>query len=113
MNCEDSPYRRHLRKTISVITEAKKSANLIARVGEEFPLLCPNCGGDIRVISFITEPGPVRKVLMHLGEPLEPPPLSPARGPATDWGELILVHDDVEIVQIAPDELLVINIHSL
>ena len=50
---------------------------------------------------------------MHLGEPLEPPPLSPARGPATDWGELILVHDDVEIVQIAPDELLVINIHSL
>ena len=86
MNCEDSPYRRHLRKTISVITEAKKSANLIARVGEEFPLLCPNCGGDIRVISFITDPGHVRKILMHLGEPLEPPPLSPARGPPTDWG---------------------------
>jgi hypothetical protein len=29
----------------------------MARIGEEFPLLCPACGGDIRLISFITEPG--------------------------------------------------------
>jgi len=28
----------------------------MARVGEEFPLECPACGGDIRLISFITEP---------------------------------------------------------
>jgi hypothetical protein len=26
----------------------------MARVGEEFPLQCPACGGDIRLISFIT-----------------------------------------------------------
>ena len=32
---------------------------------------------------------------MHLGEPLEPPPLSPARGPPTDWGEIVQVHDDI------------------
>jgi hypothetical protein len=38
-------------------------AKLMARVGEEFPLLCPACGGDIRLISFITEPGPIRKIL--------------------------------------------------
>ena len=31
-------------------------AKLMARVGEEFPLECPACGGDIRLISFITEP---------------------------------------------------------
>ena len=49
-------------------------AKLLARVGEEFPLQCPVCGGDIRLISFITEPGPIRKILTHLGEPLEPPP---------------------------------------
>ena len=54
-------------------------AKLMARVGEEFPLQCPACGGDIRLISFITEPGPIRKILTHLGEPLEPPPISPAR----------------------------------
>ncbi|MBM4058242.1 MAG: hypothetical protein FJ275_08405 [Planctomycetes bacterium] len=62
-------------------------AKLLARVGEEFPLECPNCGADIRLIAFITEPGPIRKILAHLGEPLEPPPVSPARGPPTDWGE--------------------------
>jgi hypothetical protein len=24
----------------------------MARVGEEFPLECPGCGGDIRLIAF-------------------------------------------------------------
>ena len=47
-------------------------AKLMARVGEEFPLQCPACGGDIRLIAFITEPGPIRKILTHLGEPFEP-----------------------------------------
>ena len=41
-------------------------ARLMARVGEEFPLQCPGCGGDIRLITFITEPGPIRKILPHL-----------------------------------------------
>ena len=27
-------------------------AELMARVGEEFPLGCPNCGGDIRLFAF-------------------------------------------------------------
>ncbi|MEI6367214.1 MAG: hypothetical protein WCP23_08990 [Planctomycetota bacterium] len=80
---------------------------------EKFPLQCPNCGGDIRLISFITDPEPVRKILTHLGEPLEPPPLSPARGPPTDWGELVQVHDDHDVIQASPDELSAIDIHRL
>jgi hypothetical protein len=88
-------------------------AKLMARVGEEFPLECPACGGDIRLIAFITEPGPIRKILTHLGEPLEPPPVSPARGPPTDWGELVQVHDDRHIFQGPIDELPAIDIHSL
>ena len=91
----------------------KAWAKLLARVGEEFPLECPACGGDIRLIAFITEPGPIRKILTHLGEPLAPPPVSPARGPPTDWGELVQVHDGREAVQVLPDELPVIDIHSL
>jgi hypothetical protein len=87
-------------------------AKLMARVGEEFPLECPACGGDIRLIAFITEPEPVRKILTHLGEPLEPPPISPARGPPTDWAEFVQVRDDREAVQVSPDELPVIDIHS-
>jgi len=88
-------------------------AKLMARMGDEFPLECTNCGGDIRLIAFITEPGPIRKILTHLGEPLEPPPVSPARGPPTDWGELIQAYDDRDVFQASPDELPVIDIHSL
>ncbi|MEI6506529.1 MAG: hypothetical protein WCO90_11715, partial [Planctomycetota bacterium] len=74
-------------------------------MGEEFPLQCPSCGGDIRLIAFITEPGPIRKILTHLSEPLEPPPVSPARGPPTDWGELVQIHDNRDVFQPSPDEL--------
>jgi hypothetical protein len=87
-------------------------AKLMARVGEEFPLECPACGGDIRLIAFITEPGPIRKILTHLGEPLEPPLVSTARGPPTDWGELVQVHDERDIFQASPQELPAIDIHS-
>ena len=90
-----------------------RGRNSWAGVGEEFPLECPGCGGDIRLIAFITEPGPIRKILTHLGEPLEPPPVSPARGPPIDWGKLVQIHDDREAVQVSPDELPVIDIHSL
>ena len=88
-------------------------AKLMARAGEEFPLECPACGGDIRLIAFITEPWAIRKILTHLGEPLEPPPVSPARGPPIDWGELVQAHDDRDVFQAAPDELPVIDIHSV
>jgi hypothetical protein len=87
-------------------------AKLMARVGEEFPLECPACGGDIRLIAFITEPGPIRKILTHLGEPLQPPPVAPARGPPTDWGELVQVHDDRDVLQSSSDEMPAIDIHS-
>ena len=85
----------------------------MARVGEEFPLECPACGADTRLIAFITEPGPIRKILTHLGEPLEPPPIAAARGPPTDWGELMQIHDDRETVQMSPDELPAIDTHKL
>ena len=45
-------------------------------------------------------------VLTHLGEPLEPPPVSPARGPPTDWGELVQVHNECDMTPA-------IDIHSL
>ncbi|MDA0968963.1 MAG: hypothetical protein O3A60_00855 [Planctomycetota bacterium] len=61
----------------------------------------------------VREPGPIRKILTHLGEPLEPPPVSPARGPPTDWGELVQVHDDRDIFQGRIDELAVLDIRSV
>jgi len=87
-------------------------AKFLARLGEHFPLECPACGADIRLIAFITEPAPIRTILTHLGEPPEPPPLAPARGPPADWRELVQVHDDRDVVEAAPDELPVIDIHA-
>ena len=88
-------------------------AKLLARIGEQFPLQCPACGGDIRLIAFITDPAPIRKILEAIGEPLEPPPLSPARGPPIHWLDLVQAHDDGDVVQTTPDEFPLIDIHAL
>jgi hypothetical protein len=56
-------------------------AVLIARIYEVFPLLCPMCGGQMRLIAFITEGTQIRKILDHIGVDSELPHISPARGP--------------------------------
>ena len=44
----------------------RRWANLIRRVYEVDPLICSRCGGQLRVISFITQPGVIRKIVEHL-----------------------------------------------
>jgi len=56
-------------------------ARLLARIYEVFPLLCPLCGADMRIIAFITDASTTRAILVHLGEPPAPPRIAPARGP--------------------------------
>ena len=46
-----------------------------------FPLRCPRCGADLRIIAFITAAAVVRDILRGLGEPITPPTVAPARGP--------------------------------
>lgn len=48
---------------------------------EVFPLLCLHCGGQMRIIAFITDGGEVKKILDHLGVDSRPPRITPARGP--------------------------------
>jgi hypothetical protein len=65
---------------------------LIARIDEVFPLLCPLCGGQMRIIAFITCNVEIRQILDHIGVDCEPPRLSPTRGPPlweadAQWGE--------------------------
>jgi len=64
-------------------------AMLLARIYEVWPLACPRCGSPLRVISFITDPAVIEKILRHLDEPIKPPPISPARGPPQDEFYLI------------------------
>jgi hypothetical protein len=73
---------------------------LIARIYEVFPLLCPMCGGQMRIIAFITEGAQTGKILDHIGVDSEPPRVAPARGPPL-WDEGDAKLDDG--VQIEPD----------
>ena len=56
-------------------------ALLLARIHEVLPLPCPKCGGEMKIIAFITEGKVILDILGHLGEPTSPPRLMPARGP--------------------------------
>ena len=55
---------------------------MIARIYEVFPLACPICGGQMRLIAFITEGAEVRKILNHIGVDSQAPRISPARATA-------------------------------
>jgi hypothetical protein len=48
-------------------------AVLIARIYEAFPLLCPMCGGQMRIIAFITHSAEIRHILNHIGVESAPP----------------------------------------
>lgn len=63
-------------------------AQLLARIYDVLPLLCSACGGEMKVLAFLTDPSVVRAILLHLDLPHKPPPISPARGPPQ--GELLL-----------------------
>ena len=76
-------------------------AVLIARIYEVFPLLCPKCGGQMRLIAFITEGAQIRRILDHIGMDSEPPQISPARGPPL-WDDCSDAQTD-EGVHIEPD----------
>lgn len=42
-------------------------AKLIRKVWKEDPLLCSKCGGRMRIVSFITDPIVIGKILRHIG----------------------------------------------
>lgn len=44
----------------------RRCAELIRLIYEVDPLVCPKCGGTMRVISLILEPKVIDKSLMHL-----------------------------------------------
>jgi hypothetical protein len=84
-------------------------ATLLARIydrrkslwDEVFPLLCPRCGGAMRIIAFITAAPTVRDILGHLGEPTTPPRIAPARGPPL-WEAVDPEHDPAADLLLQP-----------
>ncbi len=71
-------------------------AMLLARIYECLPLSCPSCGKPMRLIAFIMEPPVVEEILMHIGEPTEPPAVLPARAPPQveiDFDQVVEVYE--------------------
>ena len=62
------------------------------RIYAVFPLLCRKCGAEMRIIAFVTDAATVRDILAHLGEPIAPPQIAPARGPPL-WEAVDAEHD--------------------
>jgi len=58
-NRDRSPDARALRRSW---------AQLIKRVYEVDPLVCPSCGGEMRIIAFIVDHGVVDQILRHLAK---------------------------------------------
>ncbi|MGV7235233.1 MAG: hypothetical protein ACQ9ET_03150 [Nitrosomonadaceae bacterium] len=71
-------------------------AMLIARVYEVFPLICPQCGDELKIVAFLTESDSIQRILIHIDEPTTPPRIAPARAPP-DWL-------DADFDQTAPNE---------
>ena len=71
-----SPSKPRVKKT-----KYYRWAELIQRVFLTDVLLCPECEGQRRIISFIIDPIVIREVLIHLGLPTEAPPRAGPRAP--------------------------------
>jgi hypothetical protein len=60
----------------------------------------------MRIVAFITEATPGERILTHIGESAEPPPIAPARGPpAPDDGLVDAVPDRDALAQPEPAHL--------
>ena len=69
------------------------------------------CGGQMRLIAFITEGAQIKKILVHIGVDSQAPRLSPARGPPlwdecdAQMGQGVEVEPDWDLAaQPAPDD---------
>jgi hypothetical protein len=64
----------------------------------------PHCGGRMKLLALITDPDSIAAYLACLGEPTQPPPLSPARAPPY-WKTTVLRrkwrHHDTSVDEVA------------
>jgi hypothetical protein len=71
-------------------------AELLKRCFAIDVLHCASCGGRMKLVALLTDLQQVRRFLRGIGEPTEPPPREPARGPPF-WKSRVLrraAHDD-------------------
>jgi hypothetical protein len=57
---------------------------LISRIYEVDPLTCFNCGKKIKIMTFVTHPEHIRRVLMGIGWPVTIPEFDPPQEAHSD-----------------------------
>jgi hypothetical protein len=76
------PSRADRDKTPDARALRRSWAQLIKRIYEVDPLVCPSCGGEMRIIAFIIDHDVVDAILRHLAKaearsPRGPPGAAP------------------------------------
>ena len=64
---------------VSASAAKRAWARLTKQVYEVDPLVCPRCGGAMRILAFIEHPEVIEKILAHLGlwpAPAHSPPVA-------------------------------------
>ena len=76
-----------------------------------FPLSYLNCGGQMRIIAFITFSADIRRILEHIGVEPQAPRITPARGPslwdafsAQEMGDGVEALPDWDIANQSPPD---------
>jgi len=108
----DSPGTQVADETPPIIKSARldrrRWAMLIQRIYQADPLLCPQCGGTMKIIAFIEarQEEVIRKRLQHCGLWHDPPPRAPARpSPPSRPSGLVPQRDPGFSVEPDPDFL--------
>ena len=83
----EAPKAQTTPETANRAALRRRWADLIRRVYEVDPLVCPRCGGEMRVVGFITETPLIKRILDHLRKRQKvsrpPPPVpEPVASPA-------------------------------
>ena len=51
-----------------IVARGQAQARLLHKIFEIDPLLCPQCGAEMKVVSVIAEPVVVDKILKHIAD---------------------------------------------
>lgn len=59
---------------VDIMAYKRAWARLLSKVYEIDPLVCPMCGGEMKVIAVIENPDEIKRILRHLVKIGRPPP---------------------------------------
>ena len=66
-------------------------AKMLKRVFDIDIQTCPECGGQVKIISAIHNQQVIKRILSHIGESSKIPELSPSRGPPEEEESLVSI----------------------